>query len=69
MDNWTWEDLRKYWIGSELWLENEPAHWAVLTARAMHAKRIIANEEAAPVDSFVDPAPVDPTPAVTKEGK
>lgn len=61
MDNWTWEDLRKYWIGSELWLENELAHWAVLTARAMHAERIIANEaeEAAPVDPPVDPVPVD----------
>jgi len=56
MGNWTWEDLRKYWIGSELWLENEPAHWAVLTARAMHAERVIANEAA------VDPAPIDPAP-------
>ena len=65
MADYTWDYLLTYSVGAENWLESEPAHVAVLTARAMHAERIVANEAAdtAPVD----PAPVDPTP--TKKGK
>jgi hypothetical protein len=60
MADYIWDDLKKYWIGNELWLESDDSHWAVLTARAMHDERENASE--VPVDPPADPAP-------TKKGK
>ena len=70
MADYTWDDLKKFWIGAENWFESELSHWAVLVARATHAERVIANEaaEAAPVDPPADP-PADPTPDPIKKGK
>jgi hypothetical protein len=57
MNNWTWEDLKKYWVGAEQWVEGEASHLAVLWARAMNDERMTANAAAPVVDS---PPVVDP---------
>ena len=54
MGDYTWEYLKKFWMNAEQWLESEESHWAVLVARALHADRVIANENA----ESVDPVPV-----------